>query len=38
VSDEIMNMLSEYPKEYVRTITADNGKEFGDWKRIRDGL
>ncbi len=33
-----MNMLSAYPKKYVRTITADNGKEFGDRKRIRDDL
>ncbi len=38
VSDEIMNMLSNYPKEYIRTITADNGKEFADWKRVRDEL
>jgi len=38
VSDEIMNILSEYPKEYVRTITADNGKEFWDWKRVKETL
>lgn len=38
VTDEIVNMLSEYPKKYVRTITADNGKEFGDRKRARDVL
>lgn len=38
VSESIIKMLKEYPHEYVRTITSDNGKEFGDWKRVREEL
>lgn len=38
VWEEIIRILKEYPNEYVRTITADNGKEFGDWRRVKEEL
>lgn len=38
VWEEIIGILSAYPKEYVRTVTADNGKEFGDWRRVKEEL
>lgn len=38
VWEEIIKILREYPNEYVRTITADNGKEFWDWRRVKEEL
>lgn len=38
VWEEIIGMLRGYPQEYVRTITADNGKEFWDWRRVKEEL
>ena len=32
------NHLTKYPKELVKTITCDRGKEFAGWKRIEKEL
>lgn len=32
------NHLTKYPKELVKTITCDRGKEFAGWKRIEEDL
>lgn len=36
VGETIIELLRNYSD--VKTITADNGKEFGDWKRVREEL
>ena len=34
----IIDYLKQYPSELVKTITADNGTEFADWKTIEKEL
>ena len=34
----ITAMLSEFPKELVKTITCDRGAEFADWETIERNL
>jgi len=31
-------MLSPFPRELVKTITCDNGKEFAGWRQIEAAL
>lgn len=38
VTSAIIEMLSDYPKELVKTITCDRGKEFAGWKKIEESL
>lgn len=38
VTNAIIEMLSEYPKNLVKTITCDRGKEFAGWKKIEESL
>lgn len=38
VTNAIIELLSVYPKELVKTITCDRGKEFAGWKRIEESL
>lgn len=38
VTNAIIELLNKYPKELVKTITCDRGKEFAGWKRIEEEL
>lgn len=38
VSKLIIDYLKQFPPELVKTITADNGKEFADWASIEKEL
>lgn len=38
VTNAIIELLNEYPKELVKTITCDRGKEFAGWKKIEEEL
>lgn len=38
VTNAIIEMLSKYPTELVKTITCDRGKEFTGWKGIEETL
>ena len=38
VTNAIIELLKEYPKDLVKTITCDRGKEFAGWKKIEDSL
>lgn len=38
VKDVIIQGLSQLPKEAVKTITTDNGKEFAKWADIEAAL
>ena len=38
VATLVIQYLKQFPKELVKTITTDNGKEFADWKRIEEEL
>lgn len=38
VTNAIIELLKEYPKDLVKTITCDRGKEFASWKKIEDSL
>ncbi len=38
VTRAIIEILSQYPKEYVKTITCDRGKEFSGYKELEDQL
>ena len=38
VTNAIIELLKEYPKDLVKTITCDRGKEFAGWKEIEDSL
>ena len=37
LADELIDMTLPY-KNYIKTITADNGNEFSDFKRIEKNL
>ena len=34
----IISVLSEFPKEAVKTITCDRGSEFACWRKIGKAL
>ncbi|MFA5762837.1 MAG: IS30 family transposase [Bacilli bacterium] len=38
VAGLIIDYLKQFPKELVKTITTDNGKEFAGWKQIEKEL
>lgn len=38
VKTSIINLLSNIPSKYVKTITFDRGKEFSKWRDIEKGL
>lgn len=38
VTNAIIELLKDLPKEAVKTITCDRGKEFAGWKKIEDAL
>ena len=38
VTNAIIELLKDLPKEAVKTITCDRGKEFAGWKRIEEEL
>lgn len=38
VTKAIVELLSQYPKELVKTITCDRGKEFAGWEEIEKQL
>jgi len=38
VTNAIIELLKDFPKEAVKTITCDRGKEFAGWKRIEEEL
>lgn len=38
VTNAIIELLNNYPKELVKTITCDRGKEFAGWKKIEESL
>lgn len=38
VTKAIIELLSEFPQELVKTITCDRGKEFAGWKKIEELL
>lgn len=38
VTNAIIELLSQYPKELVKTITCDRGKEFAGWENIENNL
>ena len=38
MTNAIIEILSEYPKELVKAITCDRGKEFAGWKKIKETL
>lgn len=38
VTKAIIELLSEFPQELVKTITCDRGKEFAGWKKIEESL
>lgn len=38
VTKAIVELLSKFPKELVKTITCDRGKEFAGWKTIEEKL
>lgn len=38
VTNAIIDLLKDLPKEAVKTITCDRGKEFAGWKRIEEEL
>lgn len=38
VTRAIIEILSQYPKDYVKTITCDRGKEFSGYKEIENQL
>ena len=38
VAQAIIELLSQFPPELVKTITCDRGKEFAGWKKIEEAL
>ena len=38
VTNAIIELLKDFPKEAVKTITCDRGKEFAGWKHIEEKL
>lgn len=38
VTKAIIELLSKFPQELVKTITCDRGKEFAGWKKIEESL
>ena len=38
MSKAIIEALSKFPKEAVKTITCDRGSEFADWRKIEEEL
>lgn len=38
VTNAIIELLKDFPKEAIKTITCDRGKEFAGWKKIEDTL
>lgn len=38
VTPAIINALKEFPKDLVKTITFDRGKEFSEYKKIEEEL
>ncbi len=38
VKNAVIKALSVYPKEAIKTITTDNGKEFAKWSEIEEKL
>ena len=38
VTNAIIELLKDFPKEAVKTITCDWGKEFAGWRRIEEEL
>ena len=38
VTNAIIELLNNYPKELVKTITCDRGKEFAGWEKIEESL
>lgn len=38
VTNAIIELLKDYPKEAIKTITCDRGKEFAGWKKIEENL
>jgi IS30 family transposase len=38
VTNAIIELLKDLPKEAVKTITCDRGKEFAGWKKIEEAL
>lgn len=38
VTKAIIELLKNYPKELVKSITCDRGKEFAGWKKIEEKL
>ena len=38
MANAIINALSQFPKEAVKTITCDRGSEFACWRKIEDKL
>ena len=38
MSKAIIEALSKFPKEAVKTITCDRGSEFADWRKIEEKL
>lgn len=38
VTQAIIELLSQFPQELVKTITCDRGKEFAGWKKIEEAL
>jgi IS30 family transposase len=37
-TEAIISMLSPFPRDLVKTITCDNGKEFAGWRQIEAAL
>lgn len=38
VTNAIIELLKNFPKDAVKTITCDRGKEFAGWKKIEEAL
>lgn len=38
VTNAIIELLKDFPKEAIKTITCDRGKEFAGWKKIENEL
>ena len=38
VTNAIIELLQKFPKDAVKTITCDRGKEFAGWKKIEEAL
>lgn len=38
MANTMIQALSQFPKELVKTITCDRGKEFSEWERIEQAL